>query len=1173
MSKKFYQVGGALSANAYSYIKREADDELYNHLKEGDYCYILNARQVGKSSLRVACSRRLEEDGFRCVHIDLTSFGSTSMSEEEWYFSFVYAIVRELNISEDEFMDFWDANIKLALINRFELAIERLILKSSNKKMVIFIDEIDFILSIKKFNTDEFFAIIRRFYNLRAEKEDFQRVSFALFGVASPQDLIKDSKRTPFNIAQDIQIHQFKLGDSLLLLNGLKNQIIDKKNILEKVFEWTSGTPYLTQKILDYITKNPIKKVSDIDTIVDKLFIEESSNEIHIQTVQGIILNNRTHNAKMLFMIAKILDGQKITHDGYWRTMIYLKLSGLIKVENNILVYSNKIYQSVFNSVWINGMIESIDKPIAKDLQQWLVSNRSDEYLLMGENLKKIESWAIKRDDLSGLEHTFLTLSIKKEEIENEKIKSQEKQKKSRNIFKIISVILIIICLFLIYSIEINIGQSHDNAKLKNQVFIVQQKNKEIIQLKLKEFKEDINPQIEEYQDYNISQILKEKDTLKLLIENSIRLAKFDKNFWLSNIINMSKEQAEELFNILKYYAYIDKADYFLTKDNFKKAIEYYTYATKVKCKKSKNAYIEIAKIYYQLEKYDNAIEFYNKIKPKGEKEYFRIGEIYLQKRDYNSSIEYYNKILESNPKNEKALFAKGAVYIEMQKYQKAIDIYNQIIKLNPKNDRAYTNIADLYFANKQYKEAINYYQKAIDISPKTNLIISRDLAFKKLKNMPYDIKDYYQKGLQSNKVGNYTSAIKYLEKAKGLNSKNYKIYNALGESYCKVEDFPKALSALKKSYKLNKKDAKVYKLKGNVHYKLKQYRKAIKDYQKVIRINPKNQDIDFNLYSTYIAIFNNELISFNEIRDEKLEKSYVEYFKNKKKYFAYYEALKILEEIYKSKDNQKEKIDNWLKKYANIILDIKDLNYLHKEWITKVEDNSLIYKLESAFKRFENNIPNIEYVSFVNAIKEAKKENKIVMVFVYKTGCPWCNKLEQKLQENEKIKRIIYANFKVVKVDKNNIPMNQSLKMGDIVPTLLFFEPKNKELIRKYSSLYNVIDILYTNLKEDVLTWKKIGYLKRTLKDEIKAKFSREGWVYLGKYIKREWKISNFRFDKNIKPDDVVDTFISARMNLNVRTQAKVGGKHIASLKIGDEVQVKKIRKYKTHIWAKIGY
>jgi hypothetical protein len=76
-NSQFYQLGGTLEVNAPSYVQRQADEDFYQGLRAGEFCYVLNSRQMGKSSLQTRTKQRLEVEGICCAIVDITEIGTT----------------------------------------------------------------------------------------------------------------------------------------------------------------------------------------------------------------------------------------------------------------------------------------------------------------------------------------------------------------------------------------------------------------------------------------------------------------------------------------------------------------------------------------------------------------------------------------------------------------------------------------------------------------------------------------------------------------------------------------------------------------------------------------------------------------------------------------------------------------------------------------------------------------------------------------------------------------------------------------------------------------------------------------------------------------------------------------------------------------------------------------
>ena len=163
----------------------------------------------------------------------MTEIGTHEITPSEWYASIIDTILTSLNLDDDfDIEELWEANSQLSNVKRFSKFISEILLPSIEQKIVIFMDEIDSTLSLP-FKIDDFFAVVRDCYNKRAENSDYQRLTFAMFGVATPADLIKDKKRTPFNIGRPINLTGFQLAEVEPLAKGLVEKTANINKLMD----------------------------------------------------------------------------------------------------------------------------------------------------------------------------------------------------------------------------------------------------------------------------------------------------------------------------------------------------------------------------------------------------------------------------------------------------------------------------------------------------------------------------------------------------------------------------------------------------------------------------------------------------------------------------------------------------------------------------------------------------------------------------------------------------------------------------------------------------------------------------------------------------------------------------------------------------------------------------
>ncbi len=414
-----YQIGGSLASKSPSYIERKADRELKEALQKGEFCYVLNSRQMGKSSLRVRVMEKLQAEGAVCIFIDLTGMGTQDLTPEKWYAGIVRSLVSACKI-KFKWRNWWREKRDLCSpAQRLGLFIEEVLLVEITEKIFIFIDEIDRVLS-QSFSLDDFFALIHSCYQQRQVNPNYSRLTFTLLGVAAPRDLIRDKTQSPFNIGKAINLKGFKQEEATPLKLGLAEKFNNPEKILAEILFWTRGQPFLTQKLCQLVVEK-VNKKSEIKKIIKKYIIndwETQDEPEHLRTIgDRLCLRDSDKTIRLLGLYQDILH-KKIIPVTNSSEQIDLRLSGLVVERQGKLEVNNPIYGWVFNLAWVEHQLAQL-RPYEEALNNW-IATKDSAYLLKGKDLQDTLTWALGKS-LADIDYQFLVASqdMAKQEVEN----------------------------------------------------------------------------------------------------------------------------------------------------------------------------------------------------------------------------------------------------------------------------------------------------------------------------------------------------------------------------------------------------------------------------------------------------------------------------------------------------------------------------------------------------------------------------------------------------------------------------------------------------------------------------------------------------------------------------------------------------------------------------------
>ena len=355
---EFFSVGAPLHAVRAGYVRRAADNVLFETIVSGRYAHIIAPDRSGKSSLVAATSARLENNGFKVAILDLEQIGARDAGADagRWYYSVAYRLLRQLRIRID-LQAWWQDKSFLSNRQRLVEFYSEVVLQNISERVVVFVDEIQCIVGLQF--ADQLLASIRAAHNARATDPEFGRLTFVLLGECDPLSLLAEPELSPFNVTQSVSLADFSRADLDLFATELGLSPQDAILALDRVYFWTDGQPYLTQKLARAIAREQMGV--DIADCVDKLATQQLAgraalhNEPHMSHIHREVVRDTKRHEALLNLYGRISKGIEVAADLGSPLHRRLIAIGLLAIDGEgTLEIRNRLYASVFTTRWAN---------------------------------------------------------------------------------------------------------------------------------------------------------------------------------------------------------------------------------------------------------------------------------------------------------------------------------------------------------------------------------------------------------------------------------------------------------------------------------------------------------------------------------------------------------------------------------------------------------------------------------------------------------------------------------------------------------------------------------------------------------------------------------------------------------------------------------------------------
>lgn len=301
--------------------------------------------------LRASATLRGELQQTAVVDLRQISAHGEGADPSRWFYGVAHRICRELRLKFD-LQNWWQERSALNAEQRFAEFFTDIVLSQTEQPVTIFFDEVENVKELA-FASD-FFEVIRNCYALRASEPDYRRLNFVVLGTGAHSQLCPDAAISPFVIGEEIVLSDFSLEEATRLQPGFELGEGAALGLIERIYTWTSGQPYMTQKLARAVARRG-GRLEDVERCAQELFLATNAarSEPQLAFVSTELAHRGPSLRAALLALRRLGQGVAVQFDPNSRAQERLLVAGVVRrAAEGQLQITNRIYARVFDERW-----------------------------------------------------------------------------------------------------------------------------------------------------------------------------------------------------------------------------------------------------------------------------------------------------------------------------------------------------------------------------------------------------------------------------------------------------------------------------------------------------------------------------------------------------------------------------------------------------------------------------------------------------------------------------------------------------------------------------------------------------------------------------------------------------------------------------------------------------